>query len=301
MEKTLGSIQVRNAPLGLCYLMSPDKHWINDISLSHRILDSMAKWVSPYNAPQLDLISLDQARQALLSFSEQSYSASRGHELVSIGPYTLLHPPEHWNSDGKPKYHHAQTQQSWVAFRRPMSLEMIERTTILLKVDQVCLWDGRFYISVKKPLLLMQGGIMATPHYSPVARTPLRKLTFVVRAFTKEDLDYISFYLRSSPPSPRRRSMLQVLDQFTKFWSVIPVQARYVLPVVCLRLPGDMHHVISLPSININLRPDLCEVLVSYGKESAWDNRMFERGFEAFDVNNEQDKRSRLYASRITY
>ncbi|TPX64216.1 hypothetical protein SpCBS45565_g06051 [Spizellomyces sp. 'palustris'] len=161
----------------------------------------------------------------------------------------------------------------WVVARTPIQRSEFTKNAVQLRIGERAIWDQRFLIALRTPQL-------ASVEETFYGVDP-GDLIFVVRPFTDRDYHSILDRMRTGPRTEWNESVQQAL---THYWQKMPPPARQTIPCIALKQDsGDTSYVISVPSISINLEPQLLDVQFSFANHSAFEREGEEIGFRLID------------------
>ncbi|KND00698.1 uncharacterized protein SPPG_03819 [Spizellomyces punctatus DAOM BR117] len=252
---------LRDPPTGTCFLHvranrnNLQNHWISQPYLAERVLAHVVKWAG--NGSNVPASTVPSAlREQILNYFKYN------SRLVNGGG-VILCPPRA-----------SQTGAFvWVVARSPIQRSEFTKNAVQLRIGERAIWDQRFLIALR------------APQFASVKETfygvDPQDLIFVVRPFTDRDYHSILDRMRTGPRTEWNESVQQAL---THYWQKMPPPARQTIPCIALKQDsGDTSYVISVPSISINLEPQLLDVQFSFANHSAFEREGEEIGFRLIE------------------
>ncbi|KAI8841327.1 hypothetical protein BC829DRAFT_435772 [Chytridium lagenaria] len=257
-KEYLDTSSLRDPPTGTAFLniesssFSITRHWISSPILGNRILANLIKWCSPFAVPPPSE-SVDRVRRAIIQYYIDGSNNIPTISNVFIQPPRPLHTGTY----------------NWIFSRAPFPSKEVHKNTISIKEGDVVLWDSRFYVSIKR--------VDPDRDFFGV---DVGQLTFVVRPFTLADYHDMLSRL-SLKKGVDRDEAEQCRNVLNHYMAKMPPAVRWTIPCVALlQDDGSSSYVVSVPSLNVNLEPDLVEVKLSLRSHPAHVRREQEVSFQ---------------------
>ncbi|KAI8819702.1 uncharacterized protein EV422DRAFT_533988 [Fimicolochytrium jonesii] len=252
-------------PSGTCFLQVRPKAgsfgppWIKQPHIALRVLSRVIQWCAragdnrtwtqPTSIP-LDILS--------------HFNRSRPDRDTSVGHVQLCRPRA--NATGA---------YIWLVGRARMQSQEQRNTAIVLKLGDTALWDARFLIALQP-----------SPH-APADTTfygvPPRDLRFVVRALTTADMKSVINRMRI-PPHRGADHSEHVQRSIMHYQKKVPESLQETIPCIALEQDdGDRSYVVAIPSLSINLEPEVVDVRFSFANHGLLEREERDVGFSMLE------------------
>ncbi|KAI9094313.1 hypothetical protein DFS34DRAFT_665149 [Phlyctochytrium arcticum] len=266
---------VRDPPTGTCFLQVRARrdrissHWIGKPYIADRVLSSVIKWVGNGSVnPSSHIPSL--LRTEIVNYF--NFKAKR-----VTGGGVLLSPPRA-----------SQTGAFvWIASRCPLPKANRHSNHLILKHGQRGIWDQRFLFALDLP--------PKAESSDTYLGTPYSDLSFVVRPFMEADYKHVLARMRALPTTEWGETVQHAVNHY---WKKMPSAARETIPCIALLNPSqpeDTSHVVAIPSLSVNLEPQLLDIKFSFANHySGVEKDAWETEFRLIDSDKLSKEEERL-------
>ncbi|KAJ3116526.1 hypothetical protein HK100_001044 [Physocladia obscura] len=272
VEKILSQTSATDPPTGSCFLSIetnsdgklPNSHWLRDNDLAYGVLSNLLEWTVCDNfRTKFERVNL--FRQFMLDYykpvtnNKQAVNQIGDLTILLTAPLRSKKPMYNTNNDHEvmqahmEQKHRHQNQSPWIITRAPIrhGLRTANNLKIYMKINQVKLWDNRFYVTLRqsKPKTSLED---PDTEKSLLTGIDPKQLLFVVRPFLLADFHKLQDRMHHGIGSAFSTFTQAELNRLklAHYMRAMPTNARHTIPCVALvQDNGDDSYVISVPGI----------------------------------------------------